>query len=216
MAKGTAQEAYAEIKKRILEEGFYRPSQRLIEAELAEDLKVGRHIIRTALTRLGAEGLVRIEPNKGATVATVSLEEARDILLAREVLEGAAARLAAERIDDAMLANLRETLSQMEQALRENQLDRYSQGNVRFHSIIYEASGSKKVPEVIASLRARVVRLQFRTVLIPGRSESSFAEHTKILAAIEAHDAAAAEEAMRAHMRALRDALSDAHFSLIM
>lgn len=216
VAKGTTQSVYAEIRKRILEEGFYRPSQRLIEAELAEDLQVGRHIIRMALTRLDAEGLVRMEPNKGATVATVSIEEARDILLAREVLEGAAARLAAERIDETRLSSLRETLRQMEQALRENQLDRYSQGNVRFHAIIYEASGSKKIPELIASLRARVVRFQFRTVLIPGRSERSFAEHTKIFAALEAHDASAAEEAMRGHMRALRDALSDPYFSLML
>lgn len=216
MAESQANTVYTQIKKRILEEGYYRPSQRLIEAQLSEDLKVGRHIIRLALTRLDAEGLVRIEPNRGATVATVSLEEAKDILMAREVLEGAAARLAAERISDEQLHTLRAIRDEMAHRLDENQLDLYSQANVKFHGIIYEACGSTKIPEIIASLRARVVRIQFRTILLPGRGKRSLAEHTAILEALERRAGEEAETAMRAHINSLRQALSDPHFSYMM
>lgn len=216
MAGSQATNVYNEIKKRILEEGYYRPSQRLIEAQLAEDYKVGRHIIRLALTRLDAEGLVTMEPNRGATVATVSLEEATDILRAREVLEGAAARLAVEGITEEQLEELRSIRTEMTTALADNQLDRYSQANVRFHDIIYDACSSKKIPEIIASLRARVVRLQFRTILLPGRGPRSLAEHTAVLEALERRDGDAAERAMREHIRSLRESLADPHFSYMM
>lgn len=216
MAESQANNVYNQIKKRILEDGYYRPSQRLIEAQLSEDYKVGRHIIRLALTRLDAEGLVTIEPNRGATVATVSLEEAVDILRAREVLEGAAARLAADAITPEQLKALRSIRDEMARSIEDNQFDHYSQANVRFHGIIYDACGSRKIPEIIVSLRARVVRLQFRTILLPGRGPRSLAEHTAVLEALERRDGEAAEKSMREHIRSLRETLSDPRFAYMM
>jgi DNA-binding GntR family transcriptional regulator len=201
--------AYEGLRRRITR-GEYLPSQRLVEAQVADDLKVGRYAVRQALARLQAEGLVTLEPNRGATVAAVSLQDAIDTLEAREYLEGAAAALAAERITPAALDALSDRLGELRTALASQAFDRYSETNRRFHAIIYDASGNRSLPQLIDVLKARVARLHLRTVLIPGRSERSLAEHEAIHAAIAAHDAAAAEAAARAHIRGLRETVEQA------
>jgi DNA-binding GntR family transcriptional regulator len=201
--------AYDGLRRRIIR-GEYLPSQRLVEAQVADDLKVGRYAVRQALARLQAEGLVTLEPNRGATVAAVSLQDAIDTLEAREYLEGAAAALAAERITPAALEALTARLHDLRAALADQAFDRYSETNRHFHAIVYEASGNRSLPQLIDVLKARVARLHLRTVLIPGRSERSLAEHEAILAAIAAHDAPAAEAAARAHIRGLRQTVEQA------
>jgi DNA-binding GntR family transcriptional regulator len=81
--------------------GDLAPNARLVEAEISTTFEMSRGAVRTALIRLEQEGLVVREPHRGARVRQVSDEEAVEILQARAVLEGLAARQAAERIDDA-------------------------------------------------------------------------------------------------------------------
>lgn len=201
--------AYETIRQKIIEGEFY-PSQRLIEAQLAQALGFSRHNVRTALDRLASDGLVRLEPNRGATVATLSLEDALDNLVAREALEAAVTRLAAERIDDAQIARLGEFVATMREALAAGEFDTYSATNVRFHKLIHEASGNNAMPELIATLRLRMSRLQLRSILIPGRSEKSMAEHEAIYRALAKRDAEAAASAAAAHLRSLRSAIEKA------
>jgi DNA-binding GntR family transcriptional regulator len=156
---------------------------------------------------------VNVAPNRGATVANLSIEEAIDILYARQALEGAAASLAAERISDEQLDKLEELIGRMKAALDEKKFDLYSEINVEFHGIIYDACGSKKIPDIISSLRARVVRLQFRTILLPGRNEQSFNEHKGIYEALRKRSPEEAEAAMKKHFESLRRALNDPYFS---
>lgn len=94
MEKSASDIAYDRIRAKIIE-GEYRPSQRLVEANLAASSGVSRHNVRVALDRLHAVGLVRIEPNGGATVAALTLEDALDTLVAREALEAEVAHMAA-------------------------------------------------------------------------------------------------------------------------
>lgn len=209
MQRSRVDSVYDQIRQGILD-GEYRPSQRLVETQLAETYHAGRHIVRLALERLRAEGLVTIGPNRGAVVAPLDLDDAIDILLAREVLEGAAARLAAERVTLEEIGHLDEMLQSMREAIEKREFDRYSHLNVEFHGVIYDVCGSKRIPELIRVLRARVVRSQFRTILIPGRAHQSHAEHQAIFEALKARDGRAAEEAARAHIAALRSVLAEA------
>ena len=89
-------------------------------------------------------------------------------------------------------------------ALHDQAFDRYSETNRRFHAVIYDASRNRSLPQLIDVLKTRLARLHLRTVLVPGRSERSLAEHEAIFRAIEARDAAAAETAARAHITGLR------------
>jgi len=206
MNKNMDDPAYQQIKQKILD-GEYAPAQRLIEANLAQDLGLSRHKVRAALDRLAADGLVHIEPNRGATVMSLELPEVIDILMAREVLEAGVASLAAGQITAEQLSQLEEYVQIMQEALAVGEYEQYSQTNKLFHQIIYEASGNETMPQLINVLRQRLARLQFRTILIPGRSDKSIKEHEAIFQALQAHDALAADRAARAHMIGLRTAI---------
>src|SRR5947207_992484 len=92
-ARGQLEYAYQRLKDAIAN-GIYMPNQRLIEAEVTQALGVSRTTLRAALIRLHQEGLVEIEVNRGARVRAFGLDEAVEILMVREVLEGLAAVLA--------------------------------------------------------------------------------------------------------------------------
>lgn len=209
MNKNVDDPAYEQIKQKILD-GEYAPAQRLIETNLAQDLGVSRHKVRAALDRLHLDGLVHIEPNRGATVMSLELPEVLDILRAREVLEAGVACLAAGKITATQIDQLEECLNTMRDALNTGEYEQYSTTNKIFHQIIYEASGNETMPQLINVLRQRLARLQFRTILIPGRTEKSIQEHEALFLALQARDAAAADQAARAHMIGLRGAIEKA------
>ncbi len=200
---------YEQLKQKILD-GEYTPAQRLIEASVAQELGASRHKVRSALDRLQSDGLVHIEPNRGATVMSLELPEVLDILTAREFLEGGVAFLAAEKISAKHIEQLNNCLNTMRQALDTGNYEEYSATNKKFHQIVYEASGNKTMPQLIIALRQRLARLQFRTILIPGRSEKSIGEHEAIYRALRAQDSSAAEQAAKAHMSSLRQAIEQA------
>src|SRR5690242_21304389 len=93
--------------------GRFQPSERLIEADVARELGVGRSAVRTALARLEHEGLIEHERHRGARVRLIDEREAVEILETRAVLEGLAARHAARRASDADIADLRRILARM-------------------------------------------------------------------------------------------------------
>src|SRR6478672_12728801 len=92
--------SYDALREAIVR-GDIAPEARLVESEISTNFSMSRGAVRTALIRLEEEGLVVREPHRGARVRKVSNEEAVEILQARAVLEGLAARQAAERIDEA-------------------------------------------------------------------------------------------------------------------
>ncbi len=200
---------YQRLKRDILE-GVYTPRQRLIETELVQVLGVSRATLRAALIRLHHEGFVEIQPNRGAQVRSFSVEEATRILQVREVLEGLAAAIAAERMTPARLAELREIVTDMEQRLAADDLLGHLPLVGRFHQRIIEAAGNEFIDQFLGMLRAPLVRHQFRVILAPGRKEESLAEHREILTYLERCDATGAERAMRQHIAQLRRSLQQA------
>src|ERR1700729_3313193 len=187
--------------------GRLLPNERLVEADLTRRLGIGRSAVRTALARLEHEGLVELEPHRGARVRLVSVPEAIEILQARAALEGLAASRAARNATDADVADLRAILAQMRVLLDAGDLLKASDTNAVLHRRLLEVGGHATANRLVAGLRSHPVRFTYRTILVPGRSERSFAEHTAIVDAIAAHDGAAAERAMRRHLSHVADAL---------
>lgn len=97
---------FTELRAAILR-GEYAPRQRLIETELTERYATTRFVLRNALTRLATEGLVELQPNRGARVREISVEEAIEITEIRRAVEGLVAARAAERITDQEIAEVR-------------------------------------------------------------------------------------------------------------
>ena len=187
--------------------GRLMPNERLVEADLTRRLGVGRSAVRTALARLEHEGLVELEPHRGARVRLVSVPEAIEILQARAALEGLAVNRAARNATDADVADLRAILAEMRTLLDAGDLLKASDTNAILHRRLLEIGGHATANRLIDGLRSQLVRFTYRTILLPGRSEQSFGEHTAIVDAIAVHDGAAAERAMGRHLSHVADAL---------
>ncbi len=187
--------------------GRLRPNERLVEADLTRRLGVGRSAVRTALARLEHEGLVELEPHRGARVRLVGVPEAVEILQARAALEGLAANRAARNATEGDVADLKAILAEMRKLLDGGDLLKASDANAVLHRRLLEIGGHATATRLIDGLSSQLVRFTYRTILLPGRSERSFAEHTAIVDAIASHDGPAAERAMRRHLSHVADAL---------
>ena len=189
--------------------GRLLPNERLVEADLTRRLGVGRSAVRAALARLEHEGLVELEPHRGARVRRVALAEAVEILQARAALEGLAVRQAAARATAEDVDDLRAILAEMRRLLDAGDLLAASDANALLHDRLRRIGGHATANRLIAELRSQLVRFEYRTILVPGRSRHSLAEHTAIVDAVAAGNADAAEEAMRVHLSHVGDALRD-------
>ncbi|MCW2994959.1 MAG: transcriptional regulator, GntR family [Conexibacter sp.] len=203
-----AADAYSLLRAEILS-GELQPSERLVEADLTARLGVSRGAVRTALVRLQQEGLVEHERHRGARVRLVGEREAAEILEARMVLEGLAARHAAARATPEDVAGLRAILADMRERLDAGDLLGVSDRNAILHARLLAMAGHATVDRLVAGLRGQLVRFQYRTILVPGRSDRSFAEHTAIVDAVAAGDADAAEAAMLRHLGHVTQALRE-------
>ena len=201
--------AYQALKQGIID-GTYQPNQRLTEMELSQVLGVSRPTARQALIRLEQEGLVVIQPNRGASVRSLTVPEALRTLRIREVLDGLAASLAAELATEDELAEMSAIIAQMEQHVERNEMLDYSRLNGRLHTAILRAARDETLYRMLASLNHALVRYQYRTILVPGRQSQSLSEHKELVRAIKARDSAAAEQAMRTHVSHVRQTLSQA------
>jgi len=187
--------------------GGYQPNERLVEEELARGLGTNRAVVRGALAVLTQEGLVVRERNRGARVRAISPEEAIEILEARQALEGVVARRAAERITGEQAESLTALIAQMRAKQKSGELLEYSELNARFHRTIRGIAGHTASEKLLTLLQSQAVRYQFRTVLKPGRSSESLAEHAAILEALIARDPQAAETAARRHVAGVIEAV---------
>lgn len=188
-------------------DGVYAPGERLVELALAERYDAGRAAIRSALVELATEGLVDREANRGATVRRLRLDEAIQITEARSALESliaaSAARSAtAEERDELNMVEL-----QMRDAVGREAWVEYSDLNATLHRRIREISGHEVAGDLVAMLRNRSARHQYRLALMPGRPAESLEQHAAIIRAIVRGDAAGASAAMTAHLLSVIDVL---------
>jgi len=193
--------------------GRLQPNERLVEADLTRTLGVGRSAVRAALVRLEHEGLVSHERHRGARVRFVGAREAIEILEARAVLEGLMARHAAIRATAEDVEQLRATLAEMRRRLDGGDLLGASDENVTLHRRLLAIAGHGTAARLISMLKSQLVRFQYRTILLPGRSESAYEEHLAIVDAVAAGDPERAETAMRMHLAQVAEALREREVS---
>jgi DNA-binding GntR family transcriptional regulator len=173
------------IRNRILG-GDLRPGERLVEDRLSVELGVSRVPVREALRELSAKGLVRLERNRGASVTEVTPELVAELVEVRALLEGLNARLAAQRHDPAIIAELRDTLRRGNQAAKDAAADELARLNGEFHERLAAASRNSVLSDVMRGLRERT-SLAFA---LNGRSRAreDWREHAGILEAVIAGD----------------------------
>lgn len=182
-----------------IDSGALPPGTRLREVELAERFHVSRTPVREALKRLEATGLVVHEPHHGAVVAMLDHGQTVELYQVREVLEGAAARLAASQATPEEIEILREMLAQ--DHARVDDPVALARGNRLFHRQLHLAARNRFLDTMLENMRRSLLLLAGTTLGQPERGPASLAEHGEIVAAIAAHDPDAAEAAARRHIR---------------
>jgi DNA-binding GntR family transcriptional regulator len=176
-----SQKVAEELRRSILTHKR-RPGDRLVEESLSEELGVSRIPIREALRTLAMEGLVDIQPRRGASVADVSPEIARDLVEVRATLEGLNARLAARHHDKAIVDSLRKVLQEGNRAAKSKNVDDLVRLNAEFHDGLAEAGRNSILWDIMRVLRERT-SLVF-AANTARRAQRDWDEHSKILAAV--------------------------------
>ena len=211
----------AAIRQKVLE-GDFPSGHRLRQEALADEFGVSRTPVREALRKLEADGLVRVEPNRGAVVRGVRAREVREAYEVRAELEGLAASLAATRINDDELRRLREAQSLFRTSMKtllawkrngngarppERAHAEWIRGNDLFHLAIQQAAGNERLRATLADLHVSFPR--DLTWIVLGESshllEQNVAQHGAVLEAIESRDAEAARRLMTDHVRSAGD-----------
>jgi DNA-binding GntR family transcriptional regulator len=177
------------LEEAILE-GDLKPGQRLRAEALAQRFGTSRTPIREALLQLEAQGLVEVEPNRGAVVRSFDRDDLRDLYELRALLEPHAAALASRRIDDTEVDRLEELC----------EADDLIVANEAFHRIIIEAAGSPRL--TVAMRAASGIPRTFRSVFWHDerQREESLMCHRRLVAAFRARDEHLAEAVMRMHI----------------
>jgi DNA-binding GntR family transcriptional regulator len=188
--------------------GRYVPGQRLVEADLTRELDVGRNSLREAFSRLHSEGLLVIEPHRGASIRRLSRADVAELYDLSEVLEGLAARRAAERAGDPGSAEaLAAGVAELSTGSSGDAMS--SLGAIaRFHARIAELGGSPRLTELLDRLHIQTFSFQLRYARgdgLAGMGDSSLSEHLAVARAISGGDPDAAEREMRDHLRNARD-----------
>ena len=197
--KLTADDAYRALHERILT-GTLKPGMKLREAEIAESLGLSRTPVREALRRLESDGLIAHEAHKGAVVRQLDYQAISELYQIREVLEGTAAGLAARQISEVELGALEDMLD-VQHAARHDAAEA-SRLNRIFHRTLCHCAHNRYLIEMLDGLDLSMMLLGRSTLGLDERKDAAIEEHRAILAAIAERDAAAAEEAARAHIRA--------------
>lgn len=189
-------DAYTLILEAI-DQGIYRPGDRLVEAELAERFGVSRTPVREALQRLETQSMLTRD-GRSMIVASLDHNQLAELYVVRAELEGLAARLAAKHATPEEIR----VLNDMVEADREivNDPDGLSRANRRFHKQIHLASHNRYLVQQLDLVHRSMALLASTSLAAEGRGEAALAEHAEIVRAIAAGDGEAAQAALRAHI----------------
>lgn len=189
-------QATAPIRKEVLRDkiaavlrgwildGTLKPGERVVELEVAAQLKVSRAPIREALWLLSRQGLVQISAHRGARVTRLSAEDIRDIFEIREALETLAAKRIRASSGPARGERLRAALAAMDDAGRAKDMHRFSEADLRFHQTLWELAGNRHLGDVLGELSTRFFGYELIRDLPHARAfpfERMLAEHRAML-----------------------------------
>jgi DNA-binding GntR family transcriptional regulator len=180
--------------------GMLRPSERLMEIQLAEEMGVSRTPVREAIRKLELEGLVVMIPRKGAYVAGMSIKDIADVFEIRGALEGLAAELASERATDEELEVMERYLVKISEEIESGDLSKVVETDTDFHTLIYEASRNARLSQIINNLREQIQRFRTTSLSFPGRMKVALEEHRKIVEALSSRDGELARKLAQEHI----------------
>ncbi len=204
-----ASEVAFDAIRRAIVAGRLAPGERLREVALAKQLGISATPVREALARLQQEGLVQVEPRRGAVVPRLGTHDILEVYELRELLEAHAARRAAERhaqpMQQALLARLQEIVERAEALVRERRPADYNHLDIEFHQTLMQMADNQRMQRIFAGVHAQVQAVRLRAINLPGRPGKSQEEHRRLVSAIRAGNADRAETEVRRHISSVKD-----------
>jgi DNA-binding GntR family transcriptional regulator len=174
------------------------PGERVTQNRLAEAFGLSRPAARLALNRLCQDGLAQVVPRQGYLIAPITLQDARDLFGLRLILEPAAARLAAGRLDAAQLRTLEQLCGVRFRRFDRQNIEAFRRNNTALHLAVARASGNQRLVAMIADVLYKMERVLNVPHLarVYNRYEQSYRGHRRLLAVLRAGDAQRAEQVM--------------------
>ncbi|HTO49403.1 MAG TPA: GntR family transcriptional regulator [Burkholderiales bacterium] len=186
----------------MIVQGDLAPGAKLVERVLCERLGVSRTPLREAIKRLASEGLVELQPNRGAIVTPLTLEQVRETFAVMGALEALAGQLACRNITDAQLAEIRALHFEMLACHARGDLAGYFRCNQAIHLAIVAAGGNGTLAATYRHLNAHVLRARYMANLSRERWDRAVAEHEAMLNALAARDGERLQRLLSEHLGA--------------
>ena len=186
--------------RRAILKGELKPGERLMEVQLANRLGVSRTPVREAIRKLELEGLVPMIPRRGAEVAEITEKNMRDVLEVRRALEELAVKIACEKMTDEEIELLRQASKKFRDTMYNDNLTAIAENDVEFHEIIYDATGNKRLIQILNNLREQMYRYRVEYLKDYNCHGILADEHDEIVEALERRDQATACRAIVDHI----------------
>lgn len=197
-------ERHQTLREKILEtirdailKGTMKPGERVSEPELAERFGISRTPIREAFRQLESEGYLEVIPRKGAVVASLSERDIEEFYAIKIILEGFAARMAAEKLTAKEIERLEVINERLQQIAKEGDVKTFFRVHNEFHEVFIKAAGNEKLSEMINQLVMKFKRLRLASLSQPGRMEVSIEDHRDMIEAFKDHDGERADSLVR-------------------
>lgn len=194
--------AYDSIKRYILE-GDLDEEARLTEEFLSTRLGISKSPVREALNSLQTEGLIRIEPRRGAFVRRFTAKDIRDLYNLREVLEAYAVSIAT--ITPALIEELRSSVERTRELIGTGNKIGHIDEDTRFHRAIVRASGNEELCRVLTNIQSQLWLCRCRSYDLS--AATTVTAHLSIVESLQQNDRTAAQERMRNHIALVRERL---------
>jgi DNA-binding GntR family transcriptional regulator len=188
-AKPTSASRTTDIVRALEEEiAQLAPKERLVEEDLSERFKVKRHVVRQALSELETMGVVRREPNRGATVRHYGAEEVEQLYLVRALVERTAAELISLPATPALVRQLSDIHDRHCAAVKKGDLRRVFRENLLFHKTFFAACGNSPLVDVIEQLALKAHAIRSYSIRNPELLVSVIADHAKLIKVLQGSD----------------------------
>lgn len=208
-----------QIEESILKGSLHLGDQLPAERDLASQFGVSRTAIREAVKVLQEKGLVEARAGKGTFVTNATADVVRQsinlasrtaqgnslahLIQMREIFEPEIAAIAATQIEEQQIAGMREACDTMDRSRKDP--SSFIEADLDFHLLLAEATGNPLILSLIDSIVGMLREQRMRIFQVEGGPERGQVHHKAVLRAVERHDAAAAREAMRAHLQQVRE-----------
>lgn len=193
-------EVVFDVLRSSITSGALQPGERLMENQLAEQLRVSRTPVREAIRKLEQEGLVVMVPRRGTYVADLSIRDINEVFEIRTALEVLAAGLAAERITEEDLEELERILVEIGEHIDHWDMEKLVAADIRFHDILFGATHNKTLANIISNLREKITLFRTLSYGYPGRAKRSLEEHRRLVEALAQRNPLVAQQVARKHM----------------